>query len=237
MKNKHILRVADTYRDQLATMNLLSYDELMFSDLGSIVEKFKTQEIRRIESHGTVAYLKRRLTSPFSKSLEMYLEGQRAHSAPVNEYLHICALQRHQLPVMNAMAAGEQRRLGFPGCGFVLVEEVKGIQLDRMLCQCEDSDKIKELLQSYGQLTARLHRAGFYCPLRLKDIIVTDDRQSLVMIDRETRHPYPHYRSKYRARRSLRIAFRRTIREYPSFDEAHTSIIMQSYNESTSRRD
>jgi hypothetical protein len=237
MKNKNILRVADKYRDWLATMNFLSFDQLMFSDLGSIVEKFKTQEIRRIEGHGTVAYLKRRLTSPISKSLEMYLEGQRAHSAPFNEYLHICELQRHQLPVMKAMATGEQRRLGFPGCGFVLVEEVKGIQMDRLLCQCKDPGKTKELLQSYGQLIARVHQAGFYCPLRLKDIIVTDDGESLVMIDRETRHPYPHYRSKYRAHRSLRIAFRRTVREYPSFDETQMSIIMQSYNKSTSRHD
>ena len=111
------------------------------------------------------------------------------------------------------------------------------MQLDRMLRQCQDPGKTKELLQSYGQLMARLHQAGFYCPLRLKDIIVTDDRESLVMIDRETRHPYPHYRSKYRAHRSLRTAFRRTIREYPSFDESQMDIIMQSYNGSTSRHD
>jgi hypothetical protein len=230
MKEKKILKVTEAYRDWLAKMNLLSFDQLMSSEQGGVIEKSKKREIHRVEGHGTAAYLKRRLISPMGTSLEMYMQGQRAHTVPFNEYLHICALQQQQLPVMNVMAAGEQRRLGFPRCGFILVEEVKGVPLDRVLCQCEDPDKENELLQSYGQLMARLHQKGFYCPLRLQDIIVTDDPPSLVMIDRETRYPYAHVRSRYRARRSLRIAFRRTTRSCPSFAEAQRDRVMQSYH-------
>ena len=212
-------------------MNLLFFEQVMLFDQGSILEKSKKRDIRRIEGHGMVAYLKRRLNSPIGKSLEMFLEGRWPHTAPFNEYLHICALQRHQLPVMNAMATGEQRRFGFPEYGFILVEEVKGVPLERKLYECESSDLRNKLLRSYGQLIARLHQKGFYCPLRLKDIIVTEDRESWVMIDRETRCPHSHFRSKFRARRSIDIAFRRTTRACPSFDEAQKRVVMAAYQE------
>jgi hypothetical protein len=230
MKNKNILKLTEKYRPWLTKMNLLSFEQLMFSDQGSIIEKSEKRDIRRIEGHGMAAYLKRRLHSELGKSLETYLQGQRAHTVPFNEYLHICALQRHHLPVMNAMATGEQRSFGFPGCGFILVEEVKGVALETILVQDENPDQSERLLQSYGQLMARLHEKGFYCPLRPKDIIVTDDQESLVMIDRETRCPHAHYRSRWRARRSLHIAFRRTARTCPSFDEAQMDIVMAAYH-------
>jgi len=229
MKEKKILKVTEAYQDWLAKMNLSSFDQLMFSEQGGVIEKSRKREIHRIEGQGRAAYLKRRLSSPMGTSLEMYMRGQWAHTAPFNEYLHICALQQQQLPVMKVMAAGEQRRLGFPTCGFILVEEVKGVPLDRALCQCKDPDSEHELLRSYGQLMASLHQRGFYCPLRLKDIIVTDDQSPLVMIDREARYPYARVRSSLRARRSLRMAFRRTARSCPSFAEAQMDIVVQSY--------
>jgi len=230
MKNKTILTLTESYRPWLAKMNLLSFEQLMFSDLGRIIEKTDKRDIRRIEGHGRAAFLKRRLHSEMGKSLESYLQGQRAHSAAYNEHLHISALQQHQLPVMNTMAVGEQRCLGFPGAGFILVEEVKGLALDSALDECEDAGQRDRLLQSYGQLLARLHEKGFYCPLRLKDIIVTQDRESLVMIDRETRCPHAHHRSSWRARRSLLNAFRRITRTCPSFDEAQKGTVMAAYH-------
>ncbi len=163
------LEVTEKYRHWLEKMNLLSFEQVMLFDQGTILEKSKKRDIRRIEGHGMAAYLKRRLNSPIGKSLEMFLEGRWPHTAPFNEYRHICALQRHQLPVMNAMSTGEQRRFGFPEYGFILVEEVKGVPLDRKLCECESSDLRDKLLRSYGQLIARLHQKGFYCPLRLKE--------------------------------------------------------------------
>jgi len=236
MKRKTILKVSEAYRDWLGKMNLLSFDQFMFSEQGDFVEKTKKREILRIEGHGRAAYLKRRLICPLGTSLEMYLQGQQPRSAPFTEYLHICALEQHQLPVMKAMAVGEQRRFGFPRCGFILVEEVRGVSLDSLLCQAQQADQRDELLQAYGRLMGRLHQAGFYCPLRLKDIIVTESESELVMIDREARYPYARRRSRLRARRSLDMAFRRTIRAYPSFDEAQMNRVRDAYHRCLGRR-
>jgi len=216
----------------LTQMGLVSFERLMFGDVGCVMEKNQKADIRRIEGHGRTAYLKRRLTSSVAKSIESCLSGRRAHTAPFTEYLHICSLHQFQLPAMNYIAAGEQRKLGFPQLGFILVDEVKGTRLDQALNLADVQDHELRLLRSYGALLARLHRHGFYGSLRLKDIIVTDINQgSLVMIDRETRHPYPRFRSTIKARQALNRSFRRIRRDLSDFNEDHINIVMQSYSD------
>ena len=220
----------ETDRSWLAQMGLTSFEQLMFGDVGCVMEKNHKADIRRIEGYGRTAYLKRRLTSPIKESFEKYILDRRAHTAPFTEYLHICSLQRFQLPVMNVIAVGEHRRFGFPCFGFILVDEVRGDRLDEVLSRTHIQDTEVQFLQSFGTLLAKLHKNGFYSSLRLKDIIVTDiNKASLVMIDRETRHPYPRPQSKMKARRSLDRSFRRIRRDMPAFDEHHTNVVMQSY--------
>lgn len=229
-KGRNTLVLNETYRSWLTQMGLTSFEQLMFGDVGCVMEKDHKRDVRRIEGCGRTAYLKRRLTTSMQKSVERYLLDRRAHTAPFNEYLHVCSLQRFQFPVMNPIAAGEQRKLGFPCCGFVLVDEVRGTRLDVVLNHADTQDSKVNLLQSFGRLLARLHKHGFYASLRLKDVIVTDTKEaSLVMIDREARHPHPRHRSKTRARRSLDRSFRRIRRNFSAFDEDHMNIVMQSY--------
>ena len=64
---------------------------------------------------------------------------------------------------------------------------------------------------------------------RFFDIPHQHKRASLVMIDRETRHPYPRHQSKIKARQSLDRSFRRIRRDMPAFDEHHINIVTQSY--------
>lgn len=232
MMRKTILTVSDTHRDWLDEMNLLSFDQLMYSAQGDVIEKTQKREILRIEGQGSAAYLKRRKICPIGTSLEMCLQGQWPRSVPFTEYLHIRALEQRRFPVMQAMAVGEQRCCGFPRRGFILVEEVKGESLDRLLWADQSADQREELLQAYGRLMGRLHQAGFYCPLRLQDIIVMEGKPRLVMIDREARYPYARRQSRFRARRSLKMAFRRTIRSHPSFDEAQMKMVRDAYQDS-----
>lgn len=225
--------INDEYRSWLEQMKLDTFEQLMFSEVGSLVDKGDRNEIRRIEGGGRTAYLKRRRTSSVAKSIESYLWGRNPHTAPFKEYLHVCSLQQFQLPVMNCIAVGENRKWGFPQFGFILVDEVKGTPLDLVLNLKDMQNNDLRLLRSYGALMAKLHRHGFYGSLRLKDIIVTDTNQSsLVMIDREARHPYPRCRSTIKARHALDRSFRRTRRTSPDFNETHIKIVMQSYNDS-----
>ena len=230
VKPKNTLLVNETDRSWLAQMGLASFEQLMYRDIGCVIQKDDISDVRIIEGYGRTAYLKRHMTCPIQKSIEKYFLSRRAHTVPYTEYLHMGSLQRFQFPVVNSIAVGEQRKLGFPRHGFILVNEVKGSRLDEALNLTDLQDKDAKLLQSFGKLLARLHQHGFYAQLRLKDIIVTDmNKPSLVMIDRETRHPYPCRLSKTKARRSLDRSFRRIKRDSPAFNEDHKNIVMQAY--------
>lgn len=213
-------------------MALNSFEKLMFDDIGTVIKKGYAREIRRIDCGGNIVYLKRRLKpQSLRKSLEMYLRGMRAHTTPYIEYLHVKSLQRSGFPVMNAIAAGEDRVYGFPRCGFILLDEVKGTPFDLLLKNATNMEDKDRLLRAYGQLLAKLHRHGFYAAARLKDMITTaQEGHSLVLIDRETRYPYPRRHSKYKAKRTLNNSFRRIARELPSFDQNQQRIVMQAYH-------
>ncbi len=227
---KDTLEINEIYRPWLMQLGLVSFEEFMFADVGSVIQKNETRDIRRVEGDGGVAYLKRRLVTSIAQSLEMFCTGRRARTAPFSEYIHVCSLKRFEFPVMTVIAAGERRRCGFPHCGFILVDEVRGVPLDEVLEQDGPQARKTELLQSFGRLLARLHERGFYASLRPKDVIVSArNGTSLVMIDRETRHPYPRFRSRIKSRRSLDRTFRRIRSSFAAFDENHMDIVMESY--------
>lgn len=237
MISKQFFYINEQYRDRLEALDLISFEQLMTSPVGKILEQEDSRESRRIEHSGHVAYLKRQFSVAKKLCIETNLLLHKAHTPAVNEHIYIRQLKQHQFAVMNVMAVGEQRRAGFPVNGFILVDEVKGQQMDHFLKANNDEKIVHSLLNAYGELTARLHQHGFYAPLRIKDIIVTNpEQQQLVMIDREIRNPYPRLHSKRRAARSLRDAFKRTRREFKMFNDEMEQIIMQAYNNYQARK-
>jgi hypothetical protein len=229
-KPGNTLVLNETDRSWLIQMGLDSFEQLMYSDIGCVIQKDHKSDVRFIEGFGRAVYLKRHLTSSIVESLEKFILDRCAYTKPFTEYLQICSLQRFQFPVMNFIAAGEQRKLGFPSFGFILVERVDGNRLDEVLNLTDIQNTDVHLLQSFGELLAQLHEKGFYTHLRLKDVIVADiDKPSLVLIDRETRHPFPNHCSKMKAKKSLDRSFRRIKRDSPAFTEDHKNIVMQSY--------
>ena len=227
-KNALVLNEAD--RSWLTQIGLVSFEQLMLTDIGRVIQSDHKSDVRLIEGFDRTVYLKRHLLTPIKESVEKYVLDRCAYTVPFMEYLYMCSLRQFQFPVMNCIAAGEQRRLGFPCFGFILVDEVKGTRLDEALELTDMQDTEVRLLRSFGKLLAELHQHGFYAQLRLKDIIVTDtNAPALVMIDRENRHPHPCRRSKIKAQRSLDRSFRRIKRDSPAFNEDHKNIVMQSY--------
>ncbi|WP_299732156.1 lipopolysaccharide kinase InaA family protein [uncultured Endozoicomonas sp.] len=213
-------------------MNITNFDQAMSVVVGDILEKEPSRESRRININGKVAYLKRQFSVPKRLCLESNLLLKRAHTPAVNEDIYIKQLKARGFPVMDVMAVGERRRKGFPVEGFILVNEVSGYQLDRYLMDTDDEVITDKLLTAYGKLIARLHQQGFYAPLRVKDLIITNlEECELVMIDREIRNPYPHMLSKKRAQRSLRDGFRRTRREFKKFNNGMEAIVISAYQE------
>ena len=99
-----------------------------------------------------------------------------------------------------------ETRFGAPVASFILTTEVPGVGLDQLLLE-RDGDGRRELMTQLGEQTARLHLAGFFTPLRQKDVICNDHGWAL--IDRETRFPGPRSFSPRNAVKALKRTFRR----------------------------
>src|SRR5690606_5329314 len=80
----------------------------------------------------------------------------------------------------------------------------------------------------------RLHGAGFYQPVRFKDIFATKPAHTvtaadLVLIDRETSKPWPSPFFTYYCFRSLKRIHRRNLRDGIHFDDNELSHFADAY--------
>ena len=100
-------------------------------------------------------------------------------------------LERFDLPVMRPIAWGERCVRGLPRESALLVEAVPGRSASELMADGGRS-VAGRLLLAAATLAGMLNRAGFFQPLRLRDVVCkTDPAENdgpleLVLIDRET---------------------------------------------------
>ena len=102
------------------------------------------------------------------------------------------------------------------------------------LCTTLSPPEKLELLRGVGRLVGNLHAAGFFQPVRLKDLIREESENRLVMIDRETSKPWPTRFSKQRAVAALARTARRTIRDGHRFGPDSIRSVLLGYTEGVS---
>ncbi|MDX9710849.1 MAG: lipopolysaccharide kinase InaA family protein [Trichloromonas sp.] len=213
-------QAAADFRSYLATAGLDSFQALMTAPVGELLDRDKGgRELRRITIpvHGgsQQLFLRRIGREPLGVLLRMLLFGRIPRCGPLREKMMIDALTAASLPVMGALAWGEERRFGLPVRGFLLVEGVQGTDLGHLFATLAPTDRRRELSESFGAFVARLHGAGFFQPVRLKDVFCVSrpDGYGFTLIDRETSKPWPVRFSRRRSVNALARAYRRTIRD------------------------
>jgi tRNA A-37 threonylcarbamoyl transferase component Bud32 len=160
-------------------------------------------------------YLKRIGREPFIKLFQSLMFGRFPQSGPVREKQMLSSLNAAGIATMRPVAFGERRCLGWPIGGFLLVEEVCGTEVADFYRSC-GSEKRLELVEELGRYLGRLHEAGFFQPVRLKDLFFRLDSEgkfAFVLIDRETSKPWPSHFRKGRCLQTLVRASRRTLRD------------------------
>jgi len=215
-------QVAADFRSHLATAGLDSFQALMAAPVGELLDHDKGgRELRRItlpvNGGPRQFFLKRIGRESLGVLLRMLAFGRKPRCGPLREKLMIDALTAADLPVMRALAWGEERRFGLPVRGFLLVEGVDGRDVGELLTTL-DLGQRRSLVAAFGGFVARLHGAGFFQPVRLKDVfcVMRPDGYDFTLIDRETSKPWPVHFSRRRSVNALARAYRRTIRDgYP----------------------
>lgn len=222
-----VLNVDSRYKALFDKAGLGDFDEFMTAAVGEVLASESLRETRILDIEGQRFFLKRVKKSKFSSAIEALLQGRWPHSYAWREMQHVEQLQQAGIPVMSVAAVGERRQFGLPKESFIAVVGVEGKDLEVVFRASNDTEK-SLIMGQLGALCAELHRHGFLKPIRLKDLIQTPSLQ-LVLIDRETRNPYPRRFSKKRALQSLIKASQRQSRDGINFSEADTRTMLKAY--------
>jgi len=205
MLTRTTMGLAEGYRASLEKAGLGGFGRLMRdAAVGEVIASEPGREIRRVSLvHGGVArdfFLKRtwpdRSNPKRTRIINALRRGMMPHEAAYREYLHVAALREAGLPVMTPVAWGERRVLGVGRESFFLVEKVEGRDLALLFTEVDEKSRTR-LLTALGDLLGRLHAAGFYETVRLRDVFCVDLRDGsaelpeLVLIDRDTYTPLP----------------------------------------------
>ena len=185
----------------------------------------KIQQLTQIS--GGVFYLKRVGPESLKIHLRTLLCGRSPHSGALRELTLLHSLRHAGFQTMEPVAWGERRRFGVPLDGFLVVRKVQGKEVAALFDGMDGSHR-RRLMEETGRLIGRLHAKGFFQPVRLKDLILTE--AGLVLIDRETSKPWPVGFSRRRAAESLERAVRRTLRDGHAVGAGSAAAFLRGYH-------
>lgn len=208
-----------------ANHGLDSFDALM---------RYGDEKIRRfVAQSGEAFYVKRTGKEPLQVSMRVLLRGLRPRSAALRELLLLQKLRAAGFLAMDPVAWGERRVLGWPVVGFLVVREAAGREVAALFNNSDGWEK-RKLMKSVGRLIGRLHSNGFFQPVRLKDLILTDE--GLVLIDRETSKPWSSPFFQQQCRDSLIRALRRMTRDGHTIGAGSSCAFLQGYRRGIAER-
>ena len=223
---KTVFYIEPALKPLFAESGLDCFEALMQSGSGKM-KRFTLND-------GSGFYLKREEGEPaWKRCLPMFLRGMRLHSGPLREVRLLQLLRSKGFLAMEPVAWGEQRLLGIPLRGFLVVREVKGEELANRFDRSNGHER-QQLMKAAGRLVGRLHAKGFFHPVRLKDLIFTEN--GLVMIDRETSKPWRSLFFPQQCRDSLARAIRRMIRDGHHIGAGSACAFLRGYRRGVAER-
>jgi len=225
---------------------LESFSQFMTKPVGELLDSGRNgRELRRIkisiQEQTRIFYLKRLAWDPFGKLIQMVLFGYLPRSGPLREQLLLKRLNNAGFATMRTVAYGERRRFGWPMGGFLLVEEVQGVEVAEFYQSCSTATR-HHLMTALGAYLGRLHKAGFFQTVRLKDLFlkkISNDANGgfdFVLIDRETSKPGPSRFAKFRSLEALARAARRTLRDGYALEREDVVSFCRGYHQVLGQR-
>jgi len=222
------------FRELLATHNLADFEALVAQrEEGELIAQDTGRTTHRITLENACFYLKCVEKSTPASALEALVTLRMPHHYCWREKQQVEYLQAHNIDVMEVAAAGETASWGVPNFSFILAREVPGESLDTLFDRASPAEQL-ELLEQLGSLVGRLHHAGFFAPVRMKDVIV-DPEHRLVLIDRETRKPGSRKFTRKKALHGLQRTMWRQQRDGIDWSKSELHVHLRAYLNETSQ--
>lgn len=188
----NVVEIDPDCKDLLASAGLVTFDDFMRKQIGEPLDQGPARAMSRMKIGEQTFYLKRMPRQALGISIEMLVSRNKPHGTAYREMLHARALKRAGFDVMEIVGGGETRTFGIPGESFVISRAVPGTELDTVFRSAKPGIK-REIAREFGTLLGRLHAAGFFSRVRLKDLMVSGGEAPADwiynLIDRETRQP------------------------------------------------
>lgn len=191
------------------------------------------REMRRIEAGGQSFFLKRSGNESLLRHLRMLCWFCRPQSDVLLEVKMLLTLRSAGFAVMEPVAWGEESIGWFKVRGFLLVREVIGKEVTELFDCLSEREKCALMVQ-VGQLVGRLHAQGFFHPVRLKDLILTNT--GLVLIDRETSKPWKSLFLKRYCLNSISRSYHRMCRDGHRISDSAASAFLEGYRQGIASR-
>jgi hypothetical protein len=163
-----ILEIAPQFKDLLTIAGLRTFADFMEKEIGHTMSEEETRSMVKITVEGRTFYLKRMKKQTLANSLWILLAGEKPHGTAYREMLHAKELRKAGFDAMEVAAAGEIREWGLPGDSFLMTPEVVGDDLDPVY-RASSAEERRKIARRFGELLGKLHAAGFYSRVRLKD--------------------------------------------------------------------
>lgn len=200
MPNQVVGSIEPRWLDVLQRAGLDDLSRLADGDARDVGEPFKRKAdscVHRLELPAAPPMYLKRFAAPAVRRvargwLRALARGPRPAGPATLEYRAVQLLRGHGFDVMEPVAHGE-RRIGrlWPRDGFIMAVHVPGPKIGAVLRESE-GDARAAVLEALGGHLGRLHRAGFYHPLRMHDLICRDGRiDRIAMIDLDTKGWHP----------------------------------------------
>lgn len=176
------VEVGRRYKGRLARLGLATAADLLGLP-GEVVSGHPDRHVVRVELPGwpRPLYLKREHRVGWRERLRQWWAGFGGASRCGREAAVIRALEAARLPCPRVVAHGEDGR----GRAFLLVEELPGVELRRLLTdnRLSPADR-RRLADGLGRAVGELHAAGFTTPdLSAKHVFVDPDTFEPTLID------------------------------------------------------
>ncbi len=192
------MHINEDVKDILSRHGFNSYNQFIEYKGGSLVSRVSKRTVRTLEisvkGRKKFYFIKQAKAEPFKRVLQSIKKGRCPHSKVFKELKILKFFEEHKVPVMRVAGWGEERFIGWPVSGFLLVEKVEGKEFVEMF-KMAGSKLRKQMMKAYGSLVGHLHKIGINSKVRPRDIICTSDdfsaySSSMVIIDREHGNPY-----------------------------------------------
>lgn len=193
------LHINESIRSSLAEIGISEFQDFINYSAGRLVSRPSKRHVRTlyldVAGQKKKYFLKQTGIQSPQVVLKAWCRLQLARSDTARELLLLELFSDHGIPVMNPVAWGEHRVLGWSVSGFILVEEVVGREFVEVYRDASLRSR-RRLMRVHGELMGTLHQKGIESKVHPRDLICLSQdystfRKCLVVIDRERGLTHP----------------------------------------------